>query len=375
MNIIKRCRVCGDKATGFNYQGLSCESCKVFFHRNNSKIEKFKCRKSGNCQIDIQRRKLCTKCRLEKCFQIGMCKPAVNNGQSNRQGQPEPTDKKWNLVDNVLNIVAIREHLLELHPEQETKIEQPYEDNHLIETIRRNSNLNAYEQERINEICNNLTCIFEDETTIKHVYYARNIVEAFRQPEPFIRKVIKFCKSIDGYRLLNSNDQFIILKQYCPEIFMIHFSFIYDVEKDGFVFYEDGDHENSIGRFISYNLGRNWKNEELIQINRNFTIELKHEFENDKTIRDLLKAQMLFRSRDMLSRPEFIRYHYIRYAQLLIRYLEHKYQNMRRARKKYSQLMRLMYRTNEIANNNRILMSELDINLIPHIFAEIYNLN
>ena len=28
------CQVCGDKASIFNYGGLACQSCKVFFHRN-----------------------------------------------------------------------------------------------------------------------------------------------------------------------------------------------------------------------------------------------------------------------------------------------------------------------------------------------------
>ena len=29
-----RCLICGDKAIGFNYDVLSCASCKAFFRRN-----------------------------------------------------------------------------------------------------------------------------------------------------------------------------------------------------------------------------------------------------------------------------------------------------------------------------------------------------
>jgi hypothetical protein len=30
----KNCRVCGDKALGYNFNAVTCESCKAFFRRN-----------------------------------------------------------------------------------------------------------------------------------------------------------------------------------------------------------------------------------------------------------------------------------------------------------------------------------------------------
>jgi len=30
----KRCSVCGDKALGYNFNAITCESCKAFFRRN-----------------------------------------------------------------------------------------------------------------------------------------------------------------------------------------------------------------------------------------------------------------------------------------------------------------------------------------------------
>ena len=30
----KICGVCGDRALGYNFNGISCESCKAFFRRN-----------------------------------------------------------------------------------------------------------------------------------------------------------------------------------------------------------------------------------------------------------------------------------------------------------------------------------------------------
>ena len=33
----KYCGVCGDKALGYNFDAISCESCKAFFRRNAPK--------------------------------------------------------------------------------------------------------------------------------------------------------------------------------------------------------------------------------------------------------------------------------------------------------------------------------------------------
>ena len=34
----KSCRICGDRALGYNFNAVSCESCKAFFRRNAFKV-------------------------------------------------------------------------------------------------------------------------------------------------------------------------------------------------------------------------------------------------------------------------------------------------------------------------------------------------
>ncbi|CAG2183211.1 unnamed protein product, partial [Oppiella nova] len=70
----KLCGVCGDKALGKNFCALSCESCKAFFRRNASNYHKMKCYYGEKCRIDLEMRTICRKCRLKKCFAIGMRK-------------------------------------------------------------------------------------------------------------------------------------------------------------------------------------------------------------------------------------------------------------------------------------------------------------
>lgn len=68
----KYCAVCGDKAIACNFNAVTCESCKAFFRRNAFKEQRLKCLFENRCMIDRVTRRFCSKCRLLKCFQIGM---------------------------------------------------------------------------------------------------------------------------------------------------------------------------------------------------------------------------------------------------------------------------------------------------------------
>ncbi|KAK9890568.1 hypothetical protein WA026_011938 [Henosepilachna vigintioctopunctata] len=73
----KICGVCGDKALGCNFNAVTCESCKAFFRRNALLAKDFKCPFSDHCEITPITRRFCQKCRLDKCFSIGMCKNLI----------------------------------------------------------------------------------------------------------------------------------------------------------------------------------------------------------------------------------------------------------------------------------------------------------
>ncbi|ETN65194.1 hormone receptor-like in 96 [Anopheles darlingi] len=73
----KICSVCGDKALGCNFNAITCESCKAFFRRNALSKKRFTCPFNEKCEITIVTRRFCQKCRLEKCFQIGMKKEYI----------------------------------------------------------------------------------------------------------------------------------------------------------------------------------------------------------------------------------------------------------------------------------------------------------
>ncbi|CAF4540969.1 unnamed protein product, partial [Rotaria sp. Silwood2] len=73
------CVICGDHAIGFNYDVLTCASCKAFFRRNaQHNLKKIRCRTGQNqCSIFHDSHRKCQRCRLEKCFAMGMRKDFI----------------------------------------------------------------------------------------------------------------------------------------------------------------------------------------------------------------------------------------------------------------------------------------------------------
>ncbi len=67
------CVVCGASANGYNFDAITCESCKAFFRRNAFRpLNLFRCTNNNQCVITINTRKKCKKCRITKCFNLGM---------------------------------------------------------------------------------------------------------------------------------------------------------------------------------------------------------------------------------------------------------------------------------------------------------------
>ncbi|NXP94429.1 VDR protein, partial [Passerina amoena] len=71
------CGVCGDRATGFHFNAMTCEGCKGFFRRSMKRKAMFTCPFSGECHITKDNRRHCQACRLKRCLDIGMMKEFI----------------------------------------------------------------------------------------------------------------------------------------------------------------------------------------------------------------------------------------------------------------------------------------------------------
>ncbi|CAG2111892.1 unnamed protein product, partial [Medioppia subpectinata] len=77
----KICSICGEKAIGYNFCAISCESCKAFFRRNATKLDEYKCPFEDKCKVNVVTRKFCRKCRLRKCYAVGMKQEWILNDE------------------------------------------------------------------------------------------------------------------------------------------------------------------------------------------------------------------------------------------------------------------------------------------------------
>ncbi|CAG2111893.1 unnamed protein product, partial [Medioppia subpectinata] len=81
---------------GYNFCAISCESCKAFFRRNATKLEEYKCPFEDKCKVNVVTRKFCRKCRLRKCYAVGMKQEWILNDEEKelRRLQIEE-NRKW----------------------------------------------------------------------------------------------------------------------------------------------------------------------------------------------------------------------------------------------------------------------------------------
>ncbi|CAF1284621.1 unnamed protein product [Adineta steineri] len=89
------CVICHAPAMGYNFDQITCESCKAFFRRNALQTSnRLKCRVGTNdCIITLETRKRCKYCRLKKCFEKGLRKEWI-------MSEEEKRTKKRKIDDN-----------------------------------------------------------------------------------------------------------------------------------------------------------------------------------------------------------------------------------------------------------------------------------
>lgn len=142
-NLQKICLVCGDKALGYNFNAISCESCKAFFRRNALASKEFKCPFSNNCIITVITRRFCQKCRLEKCLAIGMVKEFI-------MSEEDKAEKRRKIEENR----AKKRHLCDSDSVVSTSSKNPKREE---ETINQ-SNYSAPESIVQYDVLNSTTC-------------------------------------------------------------------------------------------------------------------------------------------------------------------------------------------------------------------------
>ncbi|CAH2218720.1 nuclear receptor subfamily 1 group I member 2 [Pelobates cultripes] len=117
----KICRACGDKATGYHFNAMTCEGCKGFFRRAMKRDLRLSCPFQNSCVINKNNRRHCQACRLKKCLDIGMKRELIMSDEAVEQRRalirkkqklsesspimvsPSLTEEQHNLVGQLLD--------------------------------------------------------------------------------------------------------------------------------------------------------------------------------------------------------------------------------------------------------------------------------
>ena len=75
------CKVCGEMASGVHYGVITCNSCKIFFHRSMKNAKYYQCTEQESCVVNEINRNKCQFCRFQKCLAFGMSKDASKTGR------------------------------------------------------------------------------------------------------------------------------------------------------------------------------------------------------------------------------------------------------------------------------------------------------
>ncbi|KAL9853921.1 bile acid receptor isoform 2-T2 [Geothlypis trichas] len=199
------CVVCGDKASGYHYNALTCEGCKGFFRRSITKNAVYKCKNGGNCEMDMYMRRKCQECRLRKCKQMGMLAECMYTGllteiqckskrlRKNVKQPPDQTvseDNEGHDVKQVTSTTKIYREKVELTPEQQK----------LLDYI-----MDSYSKQQIpQEVSKKL---LNEEFSAEG-----NFLILTEMATSHVQVLVEFTKKLPGFQTLDHEDQIALLK-------------------------------------------------------------------------------------------------------------------------------------------------------------------
>lgn len=209
----KVCGVCGDRAIGFNFDAISCESCKAFFRRNAPKgVQCFKCPYDEKCRMDLSNRRFCKRCRLKKCFDIGMKREYILTDE-------EKVLKKKKIEEN------------RLLKDMEKQVSTMKVDEVSSQTVALSSEEAVAIQELLVAYHNSLEVNMERDVPRDHA----NFSDLINIAELSIRRVIAMAKQIITFKSLSQSDQIALLKGGSIELLIIRSVITFDKDKEHFL--------------------------------------------------------------------------------------------------------------------------------------------
>ncbi|XP_062049482.1 bile acid receptor-like [Lepus europaeus] len=215
------CVVCGDKASGYHYNALTCEGCKGFFRRSITKNAVYSCKNGGNCEMDMYMRRKCQECRLRKCKAVGMLAECLLTEIQCKSKRLRKNFKRNSFYSSI-------------------KVEEEGEDNKLVSSttrsgkvIQESMELTQEEHQFIN------TIVIAHQKYLMPLEETKKCLQQHANPELsfwwlsetatlHIHGLIDFTKALPGFENLTSEDQTALQKGSKTEVMFLHAAQLYN---------------------------------------------------------------------------------------------------------------------------------------------------
>ncbi|XP_069485451.1 bile acid receptor isoform X2 [Ambystoma mexicanum] len=197
------CVVCGDKASGYHYNALTCEGCKGFFRRSITKNAVYKCKNEGNCEMDMYMRRKCQECRLRKCKEMGMLAECLLTEIQCKSKRLRKNDKQGSDASNSED--GSEFDLKQLICTSTTQLNQEN-----MEFTQEQQDLLFYIMESYNRQC------IPQDMAKKLLQEDSNAEENFllltEMATSHVQVLVEFTKKLPGFQTLDHEDQIALLK-------------------------------------------------------------------------------------------------------------------------------------------------------------------
>ncbi|XP_073844379.1 ecdysone receptor isoform X1 [Musca autumnalis] len=245
------CLVCGDRASGYHYNALTCEGCKGFFRRSVTKNAVYCCKFGHACEMDMYMRRKCQECRLKKCLAVGMRPECVvpENQCAMKRREKKAQKEKDKLQTNIGATDVIKKEILDLmtcepptHPtcpllpedilaKCQARNIPPLTYNQLAVIYKLIWYQDGYEQPSEEDLKRIMSSPDENESQTDVSF--RHITEITILT---VQLIVEFAKGLPAFTKIPQEDQITLLKACSSEVMMLRMARRYDHSSDSIFF-------------------------------------------------------------------------------------------------------------------------------------------
>ncbi|XP_041837297.1 oxysterols receptor LXR-alpha [Melanotaenia boesemani] len=219
------CSVCGDKASGFHYNVLSCEGCKGFFRRSVIKSAQYSCKNNGRCEMDMYMRRKCQQCRLRKCREAGMLEQCVLSEEQIRLKKLKKQEEETARTSTVVTPTPPQE-VATLDPQQQEMIEK------LVAMQKQCNKRSFLDRPKVTPWPQSQDLQNREVRQQRFAHFTELAIMS-------VQEIVDFAKQLPGFLELTREDQIALLKTSTIEIMLLETSRRYNPAIDSITFLKD----------------------------------------------------------------------------------------------------------------------------------------